>query len=369
MEISIVTSGEPAKIQVFVGERIVFIRRGNFQCARCSEHQDRVQGPCQDGQRVGFAFIVENPNANVTVENSEYQATAYAKDGSVLTSDDGYIDLLPGQKLGIAGDMSLSDDNVVIDHFDVQVKPGKFTPAQPQPLFTTDKATFIKDDYSSKVTGIIKSAYKNDTSQVRASAVAYDDKGGIIGGGYTYVDFVLAGDQTGVSISTVASSTPAKVEIYAAVSGLSQFGTTSSQSYTGRQVGGVRIRARGFAGRLWLPGREHKRQCCGRKEPVSGNGLCEGWYRPLHRLGLHRLALLSQKLGIAGNMSIPERMPSSITWSYRSKQATPNCPSRSRPSHPTKNLPERIEHTEGYWRDQEPIQERRLPTSSECPGV
>ena len=307
VEISVVTSGEPAKIAVFASVSGLSSFGGAASSAPEAQNVKIVsKGYGQDEQSVGFAFIIENPNANVTIENSEYQAAVYAKDGSVLTSDDGYIEvILPGQTLGIAGDMTLSDKNVVVDHFEVQVKPGAFTPAQPQPPFTTDKATFIKGDYSSSVTGIIKSPYENDASHVRASAVAYDDKGGIIGGGYTYVDFVPAGDQTGVSISTVTGSTPAKVEIYAAVSGLSQFDTTDSQA-----AQDVKLVASGF-------GQEGTQSAYGflventnasvavEKSQYQVTAFAKDGAVLCTDSGYIDLLLPEQKLGIAGDMSVP----------------------------------------------------------------
>lgn len=306
VEISVITSGEPATVQVFASVSGLSSFGGAASNAPDAQNIKLVaKGYGQDGGSVGFAFIVENPNADVAIENSQYQAALYAPDGSVLTSDEGYIELvLPGQTLGIAGDMLLPDKNAVIDHIEVQIKPGEFARTEPQPSFATEKATFIQDDYFAKVTGIIKSPYQSDASSVRASAVAYNDKGEIIGGGYTYVDFILAGEQTGVAISAKTSGTPAKVELYAAISGLSQLTTTSTQA-----AQDVKVMASGF-------GQEGTQGAYGfLVENQSSNTAIEdsqyqvtafakdGTVRATDS-GYIELLLPGQKIGVAGSLSL-----------------------------------------------------------------
>ena len=57
---------------------------------------------------------------------------------------------------------------------------------------------------------MIKSPYKKDASQLRVSALAFDGPGAIIGGGYTYLDFVPAEGQAAAEVSVVTSGQPAK---------------------------------------------------------------------------------------------------------------------------------------------------------------
>ncbi len=182
-----------------------------------------VAGFGQRRSSVGYAFMVTNPNLGYAVERSNYQVAGYAADGTVLATDSGYIELLlPGQELGIAGDIYLSSNDVTIDRLEVQIKPGSYVAAEEQPTFTTERATYIPGDYSQKVTAIVHNPYLKDISDIEAYAVAYGDDGEIIGGGYTYVDFVPAEGQTAVDISVTVSGTPASVEVYAAISILSE---------------------------------------------------------------------------------------------------------------------------------------------------
>jgi hypothetical protein len=58
---------------------------------------------------------------------------------------------------------------------------------------------------------------------LRVSAIVYNEAGDIIGGGFTYLDFAPANDKTAVEVSITCIGTPAKIELYATVSSLSDF--------------------------------------------------------------------------------------------------------------------------------------------------
>lgn len=171
-----------------------------------------------------YAFIVENPNPGLAVEDSQYQVAAYDANGTVIKTDSGFITILfPGEKLGIAGDLYLPDETQ-IDRLDVQVKPGRFEPFDQRPEFTTENVAYVPDDYFPKVTGIVKSPYQKDLENIRVAAVAYDEAGNIIGGGFTYLDFVPANGQAAVEVSITTSGVPATVELYPTISGLTLLG-------------------------------------------------------------------------------------------------------------------------------------------------
>ncbi|MBX5444564.1 hypothetical protein [Sphaerobacter sp.] len=171
-----------------------------------------------------YAFIVENPNSGLAVEDSQYQVAVYDANGTVIETDSGYITILfPGEKLGIASSLFLPD-GTEIDRLDVQVKPGRFEPFDQRPEFATENVNYVPDDYFPKVTGIVKSPYQKDLENIRVAAIAYDEAGNIIGGGFTYLDFVPANGQAAVDVSITTSGVPAKVELYATLSGLTLLG-------------------------------------------------------------------------------------------------------------------------------------------------
>ena len=179
----------------------------------------------QDGSQMGVAFIVENPNPGHTFESSQYQIAAYDANNTVVETESGYVTLLlPGQRAGIATTMFLNE-GVTVARVDVQLKAGRAQPSEPVPTFTVDAVTYMPEEYFPKVTGTITSPYQQDLENIRVSAVAYDAAGQIIGGGFTFVDFVPAGGQAAVEVSVTTAGPPASVELYPMVSGLTLLGS------------------------------------------------------------------------------------------------------------------------------------------------
>lgn len=307
VEIPVSTAGEPATVQLFASVSGLSAFGGAASNAPGAENiKLGAKGYGQKQESVSYAFLVENPNADVAIENSAYQAAVYAADGAVLASDEGYIEVvLPGQTLGIAGAMTLPAQDLVIDHIEVQVKPGKFAKSEPQPALATDQVVFFAGDYNSRVTGVVTSPYKNDLSLVRANAVAYDDAGQIIGGGVTYVDFLLAGAPTGVVIHTLMSGAPARVELYAAASGLSQFNTPAAPA-----APDIRVLAIGFGQDRWQSVHgflveNRNRANAVEKSQYHVTAFAQDGAVLATESGYIELLLPGQKLGVAGGLSLP----------------------------------------------------------------
>jgi hypothetical protein len=179
------------------------------------------QGYGQVGTNIGIGMIFENPNQGYAVENSMYHITSYSDDGSILGVSDGYINLLlPAQTLGVA-DSQYLDEGMLVTRIDIQVKEGNYTESNTVLTFTSENLTFIPDQYSPQVTGEIVNPYDKEITNIRVDAIAYNEAGDIIGSGYTYLDFIPANSKAAVSVYISVAGTPAKVELYAAVSALS----------------------------------------------------------------------------------------------------------------------------------------------------
>ncbi len=177
----------------------------------------------QDGQSAGYGFLARNPNANYAVERSMYRLTAYAADGTVVSAEEGYIELLlPGQTLGVAGDLYLAE-NTAIERVEAQLYPGQYVKSEALPSFDAENVVYLAGDYASRVTGQILNPYAKDITQMRVSAIAYDAAGKIIGGGFTFLDFAPASGRAAVEVNVTTAGPPARVELHAAVSGLSDF--------------------------------------------------------------------------------------------------------------------------------------------------
>ena len=141
----------------------------------------------------------------------------------MLATDEGYITvILPNQTLGVGGELFL-DDDYVVSRLVAQVKAGDFEPSDPIPLFTSENVAYQAGSFFSSVTGLIVSPYSKEISNIRVSAVAYDEAGEIIGGGFTFVGFVPANGKAAADVSITSSGVPATVELYATVTSLSDF--------------------------------------------------------------------------------------------------------------------------------------------------
>ena len=185
----------------------------------------------QAGGRASYAFIVENPNTELAFERSQYQAAAYDENGIVLDTESGYINrLLPGQALGIGGEFHL-DEGTVLDTIEVQVRVGEHALLSgPIPLFSYENVNYVPDDSvfsAGRVTGIVVSPYNTVLTDLRVSAIAYDENGTITGGGYNYLEFLPANGKAAIEVSVTVTGTPSTVELYATVTSLSGFESES----------------------------------------------------------------------------------------------------------------------------------------------
>ncbi len=173
------------------------------------------------GEReVGYAFIVENPDGDRAAEGGTYRLTAFDLRGGTLATSSGTVPvLLPGQKLGIGGLLTLAPGETV-DRLNIEITAGELVNVEGQPTLGAEDVKYRADGDTPKVTGIISNPYREDIQEVTVSAIAYNAEGMIIGGGGIVVDTISASGQEAVEIPVTSSGPPERVEIYAAVSRL-----------------------------------------------------------------------------------------------------------------------------------------------------
>jgi hypothetical protein len=178
-------------------------------------------GPSNFEGEIGWGFIVENPNPGLAADTAAYQVTAYAEDGSVLGAYASYISLLlPGERLGIGGSFYLPAGTVAA-RLEFQTLGRYFVETALEPGFLESTgAAFETDGFSPRVTGTVVNGLDRDLADVEVYAIAYNVDGHIIGGGFTFVDLVPAGEAAAVDVAIAVSGEPASVELFATVSGL-----------------------------------------------------------------------------------------------------------------------------------------------------
>jgi len=220
--VPVYSDGEVASVEIYPAlSGLYSLETVNPLPDGASEILLKKQGFGQSDTQVGYGLIFENPNPDYIVEQTMYHITAYGDDGTILAATDNYIDiLLPNQTLGVGGDLYLKEGDVIAK-IETEIRSGNFNASQDMPGFTSENAAFLPDEYVPQISGEIISPYDKDIEYLRVSAIAYNEAGDIIGGGYTYLDFVPAKSKSAVSVYVTVSETPAKVELYASVTSLS----------------------------------------------------------------------------------------------------------------------------------------------------
>ena len=225
---SLASRPDVARVEMYASfsEKSQVTARGEGLPPGASEPVLTRQGFGQPGAlgstQLGYALLIQNPNQDFAVQGTQYHVTAYGEDGSVLATDDGRVEtLLPGQTLGVAGAISL-DTPERVARAEAYLLPGPLQMSGPAPGFIVENVANRGDGSPNpRVTGQVVNPYGRDVADVRVSAVAYDAAGDIIGGGYTFLDLAPANGRAPVEVPLVAEARPARVELHAAQSALS----------------------------------------------------------------------------------------------------------------------------------------------------
>jgi hypothetical protein len=184
----------------------------------------------QSFDEVGYGFVVENPDSRNAVINSEYRVTAYSG-GEALEVDSGYLDyVLPGQRVGVGGSIFIPSGRDA-DSIVVELTAGQAAEPKLDPGFAISAVRFFPKETFPSATGVLSTTSDVPLQDFEVFAVGYDAAGAIIGGGYTFVSFILAGDTTGVEVTVSSAEEPARVELYPVVTSLTIF-ALDSQSET-----------------------------------------------------------------------------------------------------------------------------------------
>jgi len=177
-----------------------------------------AKGAGQDAAgQASYGFIIKNTKSDQALVTWQYSVIAYGADGSILKTDTNVMPVIfPGEQIGIGNHLFL-DEGQKLDHIDVQFIPGETRAFQQVKDLTTANATFVDDPYFPKVTGTVKNPFNVDLNLVLVYVVAYDGGGNIIGGGFTFLNFVAANNEASIDVGLTTASPPAKVEMYAMV--------------------------------------------------------------------------------------------------------------------------------------------------------
>ncbi len=175
----------------------------------------------QDGRNLITTFVFENLDMSAGIEDIEYNVVVTDASGNTIETETGYIDFMnAGAKLGVASQMYLDEgeeaENVDIDWVYYMDAPGSV-----ENPFTFENNRYYFDPDWDRFTTVMVNPTSTVYTNVRVDVIAYDTAGVVIGGGFTFVDFVPANDQVGISINGYVSDDPASFEFFPRLGALS----------------------------------------------------------------------------------------------------------------------------------------------------
>ena len=172
---------------------------------------------------VSYAAIVRNPNPDTWIAagvNINFTFTNSA--GTVVKSEsESFTAILPGETVAI-GDSTQAESAMKVD---VKALVNRWENVAPGNLggFTAEGVTTSTQRFGGmKTNATVRSAFVRDIKNPKAVAVYYDSSGSIIGGAFTFVDFVPGGGTVGVEITSLTSiPNVANTEVYVHLTNLS----------------------------------------------------------------------------------------------------------------------------------------------------
>jgi hypothetical protein len=160
--------------------------------------------PDPESEGGSFAVIVENPNEAWIPNFVTINITFFDSGGGVLsTTDEILYTVLPG-KAAVAGymfDGEPAEMKVRISRLDEsdweEIERGSTG------HYVFSRVRTIRQEYGGhQTTGLISSTFSGDQDSVEVTCVYIDSQGGIVGGEFTFVDQVRAGEEAAFEMSS-----------------------------------------------------------------------------------------------------------------------------------------------------------------------
>lgn len=186
------------------------------------------QGQYDDGANLSWAVVIENPNAanSWLATSTDVRVSFFDVGGGVIASTSDTIALvLPSGKGAVVGSESYmsNSDLELVETMEVRLGEPAWEEADgPVGSFTTSGVQVRADDFGVTTTGTIESTFADEIEDAYGTAVYRDAAGAIIGGDFTFIDFIEPGESTPFEISGF-SAPPAvtSAEVYVTFSFLS----------------------------------------------------------------------------------------------------------------------------------------------------
>lgn len=171
----------------------------------------------QDGREVGYGFILVNNQGRVA-ERIEYQVALYDAAGTVVDTDDYFIEILFANERAGFGDDVIVPEGKRVARIEVQVRQGRagsteFVNLGRNPL-SGENTSYLPSRVAPKVSGVIRNSLAQDITDIWVHAVTYDASGTINGGGRGTLDFVPANGTSAAEVYVTTTGVPSRIEMF-----------------------------------------------------------------------------------------------------------------------------------------------------------
>jgi len=171
----------------------------------------------QDEDTVFVAYLFENPNTTHYFKDSEFNFFFLNSNGVELGSEMySFPTIYPGQTIAIVFTHYLSDDQATVDSMSVEWDTSLTqAPADMADPFYVNQVNYWDNSGIPMVTGGIINPSPVFYTDLRVSMICYNSMGEIVGGSYSYIDYLMSGLQAGFSSYVDTFGQVATVEAYA----------------------------------------------------------------------------------------------------------------------------------------------------------
>ena len=168
-----------------------------------------------------YGVVISNSGEQIAT-NVQVQIGLEDASGVVVDSRDAYIAvILPKTSVALSG---ANIEATGVKKMTVQALPGTYESLEEEPAnFEVSKVTTRAQEYGGlKTTAVVTSPFTKDLKELQVVAIYRDGKGKVVGGDFTFLNFIPAKGRATVSIDSFAGfeEAPAKTDVYVAMSTL-----------------------------------------------------------------------------------------------------------------------------------------------------
>lgn len=163
-----------------------------------------------DGDYLNYAFIIKNPNEGFKVIFPNVTITAYAEDGTIITTQDEIFDsLAPGEITADSGTLAMNGQTPAKVEFEAEYDESdyiKSTESAVSEKLVISNTNMTEDTFGySKFTGQVENTSDEDQTLVKITVVLKQGEQ-IVGGDMTYINELNAGGTKPFEINAFGSS-------------------------------------------------------------------------------------------------------------------------------------------------------------------